>query len=435
MRQAHLRGRGPHIPPLDHIVQYEHEPGYVVFTVPSPKRLRVAVAGEILADSIAALLLYESDHLPAYYFPLADVRTDLLQPSALTTTCPFKGTASYQHFEAHGRRVEDLVWRYADPLPPCPAIADYVSFIWNKVDHWYEEDEEIFVHARDPFRRVDCLPSSRGVRVEANNTVLAESCRCVFLFETGLPTRYYMPLDDVRREYLEQSRYETLCPYKGRACYFDVRVGAEHFKDKVWYYPHPVHEAARIEGLVSFPAEYFDVFVDGVQQPRPITTFSHGYAQSGPRFFGGLFHWPRRSTTSLNRSMASTTPTPTDIQLHQKSRVMEILFSDGSRFELSYELLRVSSPSAEVRGHGPGQEVLQVGKREVGITALEPVGNYAVQPTFSDGHDTGIYSWDYLFWLGSNRDAVWQDYLDRMKAAAASRESGAEPFEQRPKSK
>ncbi len=133
--------------------------------------------------------------------------------------------------------------------------------------------------------------------------------------------------------------------------------------------------------------------------------------------------------------MERTTPTPTDIALHQKSRVMEIQFSDGSRFELSFELLRVYSPSAEVRGHGPGQEVLQVGKRDVGITALEPIGNYAVQPTFSDGHDTGIYSWNYLFWLGNNRDDLWRDYLDRLKAAAASREPGAEPFEQRPKSK
>ena len=133
--------------------------------------------------------------------------------------------------------------------------------------------------------------------------------------------------------------------------------------------------------------------------------------------------------------MDTNTPQPTEIKLHQKSRVMELVFSDGSRFELSYELLRVYSPSAEVRGHGPGQEVLQVGKGEVDISALEPVGNYAVQPTFSDGHSTGIYSWDYLFWLGSNRDALWEKYLDGLKEAGASREPGSAPFEQRPKSK
>jgi len=133
--------------------------------------------------------------------------------------------------------------------------------------------------------------------------------------------------------------------------------------------------------------------------------------------------------------MDTHTPQPTEIKLHQKSRVMELVFSDGSRFELSYELLRVYSPSAEVRGHGPGQEVLQVGKGEVDISTLEPVGNYAVQPTFSDGHSTGIYSWDYLFWLGTNRDALWQQYLERLKEAGASREPGPAPFEQRPKSK
>jgi DUF971 family protein len=114
---------------------------------------------------------------------------------------------------------------------------------------------------------------------------------------------------------------------------------------------------------------------------------------------------------------------------------MEISFSDGSRFELSYELLRVYSPSAEVRGHGPGQEVLQAGKRDVEILSLEPSGSYAVQPKFSDGHDTGIYSWDYLYWLGKNRETLWREYLERLEQAGASREPGPAPFEPRPKSK
>jgi DUF971 family protein len=115
-------------------------------------------------------------------------------------------------------------------------------------------------------------------------------------------------------------------------------------------------------------------------------------------------------------------PIPTEIKLHQQSRVMELRFSDGKHFELSYEMLRVYSPSAEVRGHGPGQEVLQTGKKEVGITALEPVGGYAVQPIFSDGHSTGIYTWDYLYELGANREAMWATYLKRMQEAGAKRE-------------
>lgn len=123
------------------------------------------------------------------------------------------------------------------------------------------------------------------------------------------------------------------------------------------------------------------------------------------------------------------TPHPSEIKLHQKSRIMEVTFSDGRAFQLPYELLRVYSPSAEVRGHGPGQEVLQVGKKQIEIRSIDPIGAYAVRPVFSDGHDTGIYSWDYLYWLGDHQEELWTQYLERMEAAGASREpqSGAPP--------
>ena len=133
--------------------------------------------------------------------------------------------------------------------------------------------------------------------------------------------------------------------------------------------------------------------------------------------------------------MDTDAPRPTEIKLHQKSLRMEIAFADGKVFRLPYEFLRVYSPSAEVRGHGPGQEVLQAGKRDVEILSLEPSGSYAVQPTFSDGHNTGIYSWDYLYWLGQNRENLWREYLTRLEQAGASREPGPAPFEPRPKSK
>ncbi|MDB5811333.1 MAG: hypothetical protein JWN94_3455 [Betaproteobacteria bacterium] len=119
---------------------------------------------------------------------------------------------------------------------------------------------------------------------------------------------------------------------------------------------------------------------------------------------------------------ANSTPTPTEIKLHQKSRVLEITYADGKTFSLSCEFLRVHSPSAEVRGHGPGQEVLQVGKHEVTINRIEPVGTYAVQLVFSDGHDTGIYSWDLLYNFGLHHDDMWAEYLKRMQEAGASRE-------------
>src|SRR5437867_6069436 len=121
-------------------------------------------------------------------------------------------------------------------------------------------------------------------------------------------------------------------------------------------------------------------------------------------------------------ALDQNTPRPTEIKLHQKSRILEISFADGKTFQLPCEFLRVYSPSAEVRGHGPGQEVLQVGKKDVEITELDPVGSYAVRPVFSDGHNTGIYSWDYFYALGMNQDEMWRRYLQRIAEAGASRE-------------
>ena len=119
----------------------------------------------------------------------------------------------------------------------------------------------------------------------------------------------------------------------------------------------------------------------------------------------------------------SDTPTPQSVTAHSQSRVLEVLFSDGARFRIPFELMRIYSPSAEVQGHGPGQEVLQTGKRDVELTALEPVGNYAVQPTFSDGHDTGIFSWDYLYFLGAQQEQLWAEYERRLKEAGRSRDA------------
>lgn len=127
----------------------------------------------------------------------------------------------------------------------------------------------------------------------------------------------------------------------------------------------------------------------------------------------------------MNPSGASpTNPNPTGLTVHTQSRLLDVAFDDGASFSLPYELLRVYSPSAEVRGHGAGQEVLQTGMRNVLITALEPVGNYAVQPHFSDGHNTGIYTWAYLYWLGANQEQLWEDYLQRLDEAGHGREAG-----------
>jgi DUF971 family protein len=125
--------------------------------------------------------------------------------------------------------------------------------------------------------------------------------------------------------------------------------------------------------------------------------------------------------------LTPNSPKPTSITVHQQSKVLEVGFDDGREFRIPFELMRVYSPSAEVQGHGPGQEVLQTGKREVGLTALEPVGNYAVQPTFSDGHDTGLYSWDYLYFLGSQQQELWAKYEQRLADAGVSRDAETAP--------
>ena len=121
--------------------------------------------------------------------------------------------------------------------------------------------------------------------------------------------------------------------------------------------------------------------------------------------------------------LTTDSPTPSELTVHGQSRVLEVTFSDGAHFRIPFELMRIYSPSAEVQGHGPGQEVLQTGKREVELEALEPVGNYAVQPRFSDGHDTGIFSWDYLYFLGSQQDQLWADYQRRLQEAGVERDA------------
>jgi DUF971 family protein len=133
-----------------------------------------------------------------------------------------------------------------------------------------------------------------------------------------------------------------------------------------------------------------------------------------------MAHFDREHTMA---GLTQATPQPTSITVHQQSRALEVQFSDGNAFRIPFELMRVYSPSAEVQGHGPGQEVLQTGKRDVELTTLEPVGNYAVQPHFSDGHNTGIFSWDYLYFLGSQQDQLWQQYETRLQAAGMSRDA------------
>jgi uncharacterized protein (DUF427 family) len=250
--------------PSDHLLYFED----------SPRRVRVVFGGETVADSRRAKLLHEAGLLPVYYFPIEDVRMELLEESDHTTHCPFKGDASYWSVRAGDRVAENAVWGYPEPIDSAPPIAGYLAFYWRMMDHWYEEDEEVFVHPRDPYHRVDVLESSRHVRVSVNGEDVAETDRPRILFETGLPPRYYITPEDVREDVLIKSEKNTQCPYKGVASYYSVDAGGGRVEDLVWYYPEPISEAAKIKGHVCFFNEKVDLEVDGEGLERPQTQWS-----------------------------------------------------------------------------------------------------------------------------------------------------------------
>src|SRR5580704_9112785 len=218
---------------------FKTNPDYKITFEPSPRRVRVKFGGETIADSGNAHLLFETRHLPVYYFPKSDVRMDLLAPTDHHTFCPYKGTASYWSVSAGGKTAENAVWAYPEPFDEVAAIKDFVAFYWNRMEAWFEEDDEIFVHPRDPYKRVDVLNSSRHVQVILGGETVADSRRARFLFETRLPTRYYIPPEDLRRDLLVPSDKVTACPYKGTARYYSVKIGDQFFQDVVWSYPEP----------------------------------------------------------------------------------------------------------------------------------------------------------------------------------------------------
>ncbi|MBV9425557.1 MAG: DUF427 domain-containing protein [Solirubrobacterales bacterium] len=258
-------------------------PGKPLYLEPTPKRIRVVVGDETVADSRRAMMLHESGHQPIYYFPPEDVREDVLEPSDRHTWCPKKGEASYHTIRAGDRVVEAGAWYYPDPLPDAPPINDLIAFYWDRMDHWFEEDEEVFVHPRDPYHRVDLLRTERRIRISLDGQLLAETDRGTALFESNLPTRWYMPADDVLAE-LEPTDTVTRCPYKGTASYYSVKLpDGELAKDLIWYYREPLAEVGRIAGLLCFFNEKVDIELDGELQARPDSPWRHGVkAQNAP---------------------------------------------------------------------------------------------------------------------------------------------------------
>jgi len=238
------------------------------------RRVRAYFAGHLVVDSRQVLLVYEPKRLPVYWFPISDVRMDFLR-SAQHTPEGAEGLArTHWNAEIEGRSAEDAAWSYPEPDPERAGLKDHLAFYWNKMDAWYEEDDEVFVHPRDPYHRVDVLNSSRHVQVVVEGEVVAETSRPRLLFETGLPTRYYIPKLDVRMELMKPTDKVTACPYKGQACYWSVRVGDKVLENLVWSYPAPIPECPKIEDLLSFFNEKVDIYVDGELQPRPVTQWS-----------------------------------------------------------------------------------------------------------------------------------------------------------------
>lgn len=243
--------------------------------MPSPKWVRVMLAGETIADSKRVMLLREPGHVPAYFFPRQDVRTEYLSPSEHRGRHPRKGETAYWTVRVGERQVENAACTFLRSQTDTPDPKDYVMFDWYAMDAWFEEDEEVYVHPRDPYTRVDIATSSRNVRVVVGGETVAETNHPTLLFETGLPTRYYIPKVDLRMELLLPSDTLTACPYKGEARYFSVRVGNDLFEDIAWYYPFPTLCASGITNMICFYNERVDaLYVDDELMERPQTPWS-----------------------------------------------------------------------------------------------------------------------------------------------------------------
>jgi len=236
-----------------------------------PRRVRAFLGGKIVLDTIRAQYVWEWPFYPQYYIPLSDLAEDLLVPENKTQNSA-RGVVSLFGARAggiHRPRAAKVLHAASDDR-----LVDTVRFEWDALDEWYEEDEQVFVHPRNPYVRVDAVRSSRTIRVEMHDVVLATSSSLVMVFETGLTTRYYLPRTDVNFEHLVATDTVTSCPYKGKTSgYWSIQIGDEIHKDLVWAYDFPTYQLTPIAGLISFYNEKVDIFLDGESLERPKTHF------------------------------------------------------------------------------------------------------------------------------------------------------------------
>ena len=242
-----------------------------VYVEQGSKRIRAYLGGDLVVDTSRPLLVWEHRRYPAYYFPSADVRVDVLEPDGAAHS-PRLGDGTTFTIRVGGREVPRAAVRYDDSQ--VVELRDAIRLEWDAMDAWFEEDEQVFTHPRDPYTRIDVLHSSRHVRIEVDGTTVAESTKPTVLFETGLPPRYYLPRTHVRMDLLTPTDTVTHCPYKGQAEYWSLAAGDRVHPDLVWSYRSPFAESHKIAGLLSFYNERVDLYVDGVLQERPRTKFS-----------------------------------------------------------------------------------------------------------------------------------------------------------------
>lgn len=233
---------------------------------PTQRWIRPSLAGVVVADSKQVMLMIESRGELDYYFPMEDVRVDLLQASDHVETSGYRGTRRFWHLKVGDRFVENAAWTY-DLHEGRPDLTKHIAFQWNAMDQWCEEEEEAFLHPRNPYHRVDTLPSSRHVEVIVDGVKVADSTRPFLLFETGMRTRYYIPEQDVDENHLLPSATQSVCPYKGTASYYSVAAAGDELQDAIWYYPNPIPESPKLRGLVAFWPERhmgrIQILVDG----------------------------------------------------------------------------------------------------------------------------------------------------------------------------
>ncbi|MCI0569435.1 MAG: DUF427 domain-containing protein [Myxococcaceae bacterium] len=242
-------------------------PEHILYLEDVQKRVRGLLAGETIVDTRRCRMLYETGKFPQWYVPRDDVRAQALEPSELRRSDPFKGETTYYHVRVGDRLERDAAWSHEKPPGGFP-LGGLVAFKFDRLDVWFEEDDPIRQHPRDPYHRFDCLHTSEHVLVRVGGEVVAETRRAIKLFETSIPPRYYIPVADVRPGCLVPSDSpRTYCPYKGEAAYFDVHAGATTVRDGAWTLPGPLGEALLTLGHVSFWGKDTEVIVDG--RPTP----------------------------------------------------------------------------------------------------------------------------------------------------------------------